>query len=518
MSNLKLLITQRKVIRKKVTDAFNKLGSYANFTASRKISEKCLLLSYQKGLLDLDSKIQNLKFEDSAVTELELEEECLGCIDYLEKIERCLPLLEVSPSRSVTDTALSLLKQPTAPLPKFSSKENEDLLQFFVEFEATTGVYKYPDRDLLLLLKQQVEGRAKVLLNSLEADKQSYQDAKSLLIKAFASEEVRKSSTVKKLTELKLNPGDDPFNYVSRLRNLCESTKVLQMSSDDFLTYFAWLGLNDEFRKELVQITNKTSPSITEILDNFFVACERYENSRKVSNVTPSKHSLSCNGSAENADSFASLAVKVHSPKNKVLPSCSLCSKVHGKDFNHLLYKCTKFPTPQSKVDKLKYFKGCLKCASFSHPTAKCNFRFKQKCFKCFGWHFSFLCNKDNSSDCKKSEEAIASTETNNGVTVFSNFVSDSVLPTFTFGIVGQERLYRGIKDSGSQTSQLSPNYCLETLVISEVSGSLLPTPLTAVSYCLMMPPSNIDTTINTTPLKIPPFASTMEFACSQCA
>ncbi|XP_068218540.1 uncharacterized protein [Palaemon carinicauda] len=468
MSNLKLLITQRKVIRKKVTDAFNKLGSYANFTASRKISEKCLLLSYQKGLLDLDSKIQNSKFEDSAVTELELEEECLGCIDYLEKIERCLPLLEVSPSRSVTDTALSLLKQPTAPLPKFSSKENEDLLQFFVEFEATTGVYKYPDRDLLLLLKQQVEGRAKVLLNSLEADKQSYQDAKSLLIKASASEEVRKSSTVKKLTELKLNPGDDPFNYVSRLRNLCESTKVLQMSSDDFLTYFAWLGLNDEFRKELVQITNKTSPSITEILDNFFVACERYENSRKVSNVTPSKHSLSCNGSAENADSFASLAVKVHSPKNKVLPSCSLCSKVHGKDFNHVLYKCTKFPTPQSKVDKLKYFKGCLKCASFSHPTAKCYFRFKQKCFKCFGWHFSFLCNKDNSSDCKKSEEAIASTETNNGVTVFSNFVSDSVLPTFTFGIVGQERLYRGIKDSGSQSTfvsqKLADTYDFETI------------------------------------------------------
>ena len=94
-----------------------------------------------------------------------------------------------------------MLKQPTAPLPKFGSAKNKDLLRFFIEFESTTGAYNYPDRDLLLLLKQQVEGRAKILLNSLEADKQSFKDAKNLLISAFASVEMSKFCGIRQLRD-----------------------------------------------------------------------------------------------------------------------------------------------------------------------------------------------------------------------------------------------------------------------------------------------------------------------------
>ena len=107
--------------------------------------------------------------------------------------------------------------------PAFTSAADDDLIKFFIEFEGTTGVYNYPDRDLLLLLKQQVEGRAKVLLDSLEAYKQQYADAKALLLAAFAFEEIRKQSTIKQVTELKLTLSDDPFAFISKLRTLQES-------------------------------------------------------------------------------------------------------------------------------------------------------------------------------------------------------------------------------------------------------------------------------------------------------
>ena len=53
------------------------------------------------------------------------------------------------------------------------------------------------------------------------------------------------------------------------------------MTSDDFIVYFVWNGLNDKFKRELIQITAKTYPTIKDIMDNFFIACERYENCLK---------------------------------------------------------------------------------------------------------------------------------------------------------------------------------------------------------------------------------------------
>ena len=71
------------------------------------------------------------------------------------------------------------------------------------------------------------------MLDSLEADKQKYKDAKDLLISAFASVELRKYSTVKKLTELRLSEGDDPFIFISNLRTLLVSVQTLNINADE---------------------------------------------------------------------------------------------------------------------------------------------------------------------------------------------------------------------------------------------------------------------------------------------
>ena len=114
--------------------------------------------------------IQNLKFGDpEKIDERELQKETDICDEYMRECLIVLNRLIVTESRTshvnMIDAARSLLKQPTAPLPTFSGDEKEDLMRFLVEFELTTSSYKYPDRDLLLLLLQQLSGKAKLFSN-----------------------------------------------------------------------------------------------------------------------------------------------------------------------------------------------------------------------------------------------------------------------------------------------------------------------------------------------------------------
>ncbi|XP_068202978.1 uncharacterized protein [Palaemon carinicauda] len=460
MSDLKAVISRRKTVRKKVTVCYDKRDNYRGLDPALQTTERGLLLNYQKSLLELDQNVFELKFSDDGVTEAALDTESDICQDYQDRIQICLSLLPASLSNHSNvsiDNARSLLKQPTAPLPRFTSKENEDFTSFLKEFLSTTNSFTYPDRDLLLLLKQQVDGRAKLLLDSLEADKQTFNDAVELLKAAFASESTRKVNTIRQLTELKLGLSDDPYSYISKFRTILQSVSTLEITADDFIQYFAWSGLNEQFKKELVQITNQTRPSCKDIKDNFFTATERYENARKISKFKGP--AISGNFQGKNLqDTSTSLAIKVDSNINNASKSCNLCQKVDSKDINHFISKCPNFPTAQEKVSKLSECKGCVKCGSFMHPSTKCSFRFRKKCYHCGGWHFSFLCIKTSSTQSKNepSSSATVKTATNSGVAILPNCSSRSALPTFTFQVSGQGRLFRGLKDTGSQSTFVS--------------------------------------------------------------
>ena len=464
MAELQVLVGQRKVIRKKVTECFNDSDNYQNLNRTEKLSYKGLLLNYQQKLTDLNAKILALKFTDEA-EEADLDAEFTICQDYFDKIELCLPLLDISicdRSPNIADVAKSLLKQPTAPLPKFSSKEGEDFIKFVTEFETTTSAFQYPDRDLLLLLKQQVDGQAKYLLSYLESDKQSYKDAKALLISAFASDDIRKNSTIKQLTDLHLKDGEDPFLYISKLRMICESVKVLNIDAEEFITYFAWHGLNDRFKRHLVQITAKTHPSLRDITSKFFEASERYENEDRVTGnakVKPPLNMSDFKNQISKKETF-SLAVKgsASSSKSNFSPKCSLCAKSGFAETSHFINKCPKFPSPADKVQLLKSKDGCIKCAQFNHIANNCHFRFKKHCFNCRGWHMNYLCFPGFSDKVSDQPEEKASTSdvsqnVNNGVAILPNSISGSILPTFSFNVGNSNEIYRGLRDIGSQTT-----------------------------------------------------------------
>ena len=207
-------------------ECYNKRHSFPTLSTAQKDQLKTQLQDHLEVLKKQNAEIQNLKW---GLEEKEdwLDEELAVCESYFDKIRECFSLLKenATPSEATIDTARSLLKSPTAPLPKFKSQEGEDLIKFFKDFEAITSLFKYSEYDCFILLKQQISGRTLSLLNALESDKQGYVHAKILLTNALASKDNRIFGVIKQLSEMKMSSESDPFEYVSLMKNLTQSVE-----------------------------------------------------------------------------------------------------------------------------------------------------------------------------------------------------------------------------------------------------------------------------------------------------
>ena len=171
-----------------------------NLSPVQKKVKEAKLNSLLQELSNLDNCIQKSRFDRNR-NEQELLSDVERCDYYADLIHECLTVLKAPSDLPSIDTARSLLKSPVAPLPKFCSKEGEDLSNFFLHFEDTLARFNYPDYDRFLLLKQQISGRALKLIESLEVEKQSYVHAKELLVQAFASPSTLKFNTTKQFRE-----------------------------------------------------------------------------------------------------------------------------------------------------------------------------------------------------------------------------------------------------------------------------------------------------------------------------
>ena len=73
---------------------------------------------------------------------------------------------------------------------------------------------------------------------------QNYENAKELLEQAFASTTTLQYRVIQQLVELKMNCGDDPYEFISNMR-ITEAFTVLNIHSNIILQYFFWSGMND---------------------------------------------------------------------------------------------------------------------------------------------------------------------------------------------------------------------------------------------------------------------------------
>ena len=447
MSSLEVLVTARKYLRSTITRQYNLKDNLATLSEVERIAKREKFKGILTEIKEYDTQIRDIKWS-TAINETEMDSEFAVCENYVDQIMEILALLANRPTLGSDNSSHSLLKNPTIPLPSFHSSPEENVDKFFKEFESVAQQQKFSDRDKFLLLKQQVHGRAKYLINSLELDSQSYTKTKELLRSAFASTSLQKYNTVKMFAELKLKPAEDPFLYIGKVRSLVENMTVLKMKPEDFAQFFVWEGLNDSFKQHLINITNKIRPDLEEINKYFFEASDRYIQDGKLKARVSDK-----SRSDNNSVNFAIAVEKVKNPIR-----CCLCSS----DSDHKISECNVYETPEAKVKRLKELGRCLKCGGHGHRAKNCSFRFHKKCVKCSLWHFSYLCTydpktKDNKGE-RKANEKVQSAEVthaqvkNSSVMVngsVTSRMSDSALPTFTGRSNG--KTFRGLLDYGSQ-------------------------------------------------------------------
>ena len=463
-------VAARGTARATATRLHNDRLNFSDYDALKRGTTKSKLEKLQKDLEQYDMIIAKSLFESQSQEEYDAEAQV--CEEYQDKLLACLHLLSNPVAAAVSngvssDQARSYLKSPQAPLPTYKSEPGENFELFVRNFEDTTNKYRYTEYDKFLLLKQQIEGKALFLIESLDPDRQTYAQARELLMNALASRPIQISNIFSQLQDMKLTSSSEPFKYMADMQRILQACKKLDVTVDDILAHFFYNGMNDLFKNQLVLITNNSMPTLEEITDNFFQANERYamaQSSIKNSN-TDKISSSSAKPSSKSSSTYAVDIQRSNNPFHR----CPLCD-----DESHGINKCPNFKTPPEKIRKLQSLDGCLRCSNADHQTVNCKFRFNKSCNSCQAWHFTFICPNakpdtrsypDNRSS-SAATDAKPKTVSNYSASSNSFFGSSahdvtSVISTVTCVIDGKK--VRAMRDNGSQNNLVSERF-LQTI------------------------------------------------------
>ena len=260
------------------------------------------------------------------------------------KLEYCLHSnSQATGSENFQIPPVTNLKAPPAPLLTFGGTDKKNLEKFFLNFEAILAQYFYSNYERFILLRGQPSGRARILIDSLGENKQSYADAKQLLQQALASPLKQAYDSIQRLLDLKLSYNQDPFEFVSEVKQIREAFRSLNIDVNTILQYGIWRAMNETLQTQFTLITNKNKPSLDDIETHMFDAIERYQivtkrhGSRKEIKQNNPKRSNTC-----------AINVKPGDTKDNFRP-CSLCTS-QNKLTEHPLYHCTKFKTATEKL------------------------------------------------------------------------------------------------------------------------------------------------------------------------
>ena len=470
----KVHVHKRKYLRKRITELSSTISSINSQSKHEKLKILESLNKLSRDIDLLDSQIFELSFGDQFTDnqrDQELEQSCQyeqKLLDYTVCVQQSLQdsnssdvsMSDNSPSvSSGTFHETFKLKLPSAPLPQFKSSPSECLETFFSNFESVILKFNLSQYEKFILLKQNLQGRASVLIESLESTKHTYDEAKNFLVNALDSPLTRKYKIIQDLMALDLSYDKDPYVHASQMRMIKESFSNLDIDVDCIIQFFFWKGFNQSLKSIFVNITNNTYPTLSQIEENLFPALERYEVvqsqfKRRKNNKSPKKLS---NSLSVGAISMQHVNSKHGANSNqKHFRPCNLCS---GESSDHPIYKCLKYKSPKDKLDRIKVLNGCTNCAYMNHRADSCNFKFRDKCKHCQEAHFSYLCDKGSSVNINTVESQPSTSITTNllwsGLT--GRMHDGSALPTFTCDIGVCQ--VRALKDSGSQFNVLAEKY-----------------------------------------------------------
>ncbi len=382
----------------------------------------------------------------------------------------CMTSLEPKIQSSSERGAEPKFLLPKIELPTFSGRP-EEYHKFITTFNGMIEKYNLDDYEKFLYLQKQLTGHAKTLLSTIKVTDMTFTKAKDLLNEAYCDKLEQQFAIIRKMSKLQMTVYDDPYNWICQSRVLKDQIESLNITTDLILQYFLWEGLNDNFKSQYVNITNVSKPSLTQLLDNAFEANRRY-----AAFGNKGIHDTKLNA-AKTTGQIVSLATKVNKPLFQSKPfipyfnRCSLCKYDGLRDsVDHKLNKCTIYPDPKDKIEKLKTIDGCTKCGYGNHIAVDCRYKFKNTCIICHQSHYSFLCTNKSSGDqtpktelnknlnFKKENKNKKFRNTTNQLiqlAVQNTAFEKVILPTFSVNIRGEKKSVpiRGLFDTASQSS-----------------------------------------------------------------
>lgn len=459
------LTKTRQYHRQRVTRIFNYVArtDLNDITLAKRLSYIESLQTIKTELPALNSQIYALgsNMDDQA----EFENDVMGDENYEENILEALRMLKGR--NTETDFAENVggnipvynavnsnkIKLPVVSLPEFSGNKNESLEKFFYSLESMIDKHPLSSYERFAYLLGQVRKSPKVLLESLDIEEQTYDDAKQLLQQAFGSTLTQKYDVLDKLSKLKLPMNGDPYVFIGELRSIESSIRNLGIDVKTVVQYFAWSGLNEKFQSQLVQITNCTKPSLDAINQCFFEATERYVKLNERFNESKTKYRDGRNSSNNDSKVMSSLAVNT---KVKSFIPCHLCVDDKARNIDHTIKDCKVYPNSRDKLRRLTQLNFCCKCAFKNHSTNACRFKFTSNCRTCNGEHMTYLCPKPFNPADNKFNRAYTSNQMSCVQSAQFSVKDDQVLlPTFTVKVsrdnCTKNREVRVLKDSGSQ-------------------------------------------------------------------
>ena len=385
-------------------------------------------------------------------------------------------------NNSTTGNDRNKLKLPQVPLPKFANKKGESLHKFIRSFEAIVDKHSLTSYEKFIYLRNQLSDGPRILIESLDVDQQSYETAKELLNKAFDNTLTSKFEIIQKLSEMRMAKNSEPYAFIGEMRTVLAGISSMKINMDDICQYFVWNGLNDIFQTQLVNITNKSRPSLQEIQDNMFEASARYikqlEKNNESFNQKDKSKTVDTRVNNNTLDSN-SMAVNIKRDKAKI--SCNLCYS-DKTPCDHYMNACPVYKSPKAKFDKLRSIKACTRCSFRNHEAMNCKFQFKSNCRHCNGQHMSYLCLKTNTErqDNVSSHQSVVENDPNNvsnteetlnSLSLVETEISQvsstdcNMLPTFTAYVVCNNltQPVRVFKDGG----------CQRTFICSALADSL---------------------------------------------
>ena len=365
------------------------------------------------------------------------------------------PIPSARESDNIQSSTKSMLKPPQVPLPKFFSRDDEDITLFLMGFEETMKKFNYTDFDKLTLLKSQVKGKAEHLLASFNPAETTYQQARDALTAALANRPEQVSKLLERLQSIRLN--NEPFRFLSDCMQIKTAFSKLEIKVEEILAYHILKGMGYSFRNTMVAITNTENPTLDQIFDKYHQVTQRYEASkesqRKNKDEYGTKQKFQQQGSHRNTATNA-VSLTAVSKSQTVKKTCVLCERE-----GHWAQACRNYSTPKEKVNRLKEINGCVRCASKGHNWKNCFKSTNIKCRNCTEGHYDYLCvaGPKRNSQVKNSQINATGVEC-----LVGGSSTDTILGTLTCFLKDGTSL-RVFKDGGSQSNLIAKSRLTDT-------------------------------------------------------